>query len=301
MNMRNTVNALFTVTTPTTTVAERDHRHKVRMAHGIIVFICLAGKTTVDLKVKDKTLLDLLRPGPVALEPTGQSNVRALDKWHDGVPDYLVNVYDWAYVTPKWVDLLDRNNVVRFLLFGNDTRLMRCYLDEIRPGMKVWQVAHVYGDLVRRVAARVGPTGDFHLTDITPIQIEHGRSKLATFPWARVIRADAGTFDSGTDYDLICSFFLLHEVPDEKKRQIVDHVLEMLPPGGKALFVDYHRPAWWQPVRWVLKCVNAWLEPFADGMWRHEIRDYASCPERFTWRKRTFFGETYQVVWVEHA
>lgn len=172
---------------------------------------------------------------------------------------------------------------------------------QIRPGMKVWQVAHVYGDLVRHVAARVGSTGEFHLTDIAPIQIQHGRNKLAAFPWARVIRADAGTYDSGTDYDLICSFFLLHEVPDEKKRQIVDHLLERLPPGGKALFVDYHRPAWWQPVRWVLKCINAWLEPFADGMWRHEIQDYASCPERFTWRKRTFFGDTYQIVWVERA
>ena len=261
----------------------------------------MAGRSTVDIKVKDETILDLLKPVRAAFEISEQPITRVIDEWHDDVPDYLVKVYDWAYITPKWVDLLDRNTVVRFLLFGNDKRLMRCYLDEIKPGMKVWQVAHVYGDLVRHVAARVGHTGEFHLTDITPIQIEHGGNKLAAFPWARVIRADAGTYDSGADYDLICSFFLLHEVPDEKKRQIVDHLLEMLPPGGKALFVDYHRPAWWQPVRWVLKCVNVWLEPFADGMWRHEIQDYASCPERFTWCKHTFFGDTYQIVSVERA
>ena len=257
------------------------------------------GENNGYLKVKDKTLLDLLRPEQIELAPVGQSHVWVPDEWNDGVPDYLVNVYDWAYVVPKWVDLLDRNGVVRFLLFGNDTRLMNCYLDAIQPGMKVWQVAHVYGDLVQRVAARVGPTGEFNLTDITPIQIEHARKKLTTFPWARAIRADAGTFDSDTDYDLICSFFLLHEVPDEKKCQIVDHMLESLPPGGKALIVDYHRPAWWQPLRWVLKCVNARLEPFADGVWRNDIWDYASCPERFTWRKRTFFGDTYQIVWVD--
>lgn len=256
----------------------------------------------MDSKVKNKTLLDLFKPERlVAFELAGQSEGQARDIWHDGVPDYLVKVYDWAYVDPKWVDFLDRDIVVRLLLFGNDARLMRIYLDEIRPGMKVWQVAHVYGDLVRRVAARVGPTGEFHLTDVTPIQIEHGRRKLAAFPWARVVRADAATFDSGTDYDLICSFFLLHEVPDEKKHQIVDHLLERLPPGGKALFVDYHRPAWWQPVRWILKGVNGKLEPFADALWRHEIRDYASHPERFTWRKRTLFGGTYQVVKVERS
>lgn len=256
----------------------------------------------MDIKVKDETLMGLLRPERRAdFEPAGQSRGRAHHCWYDGVPDYLVDVYDWAYVDPTLAGWLDHRMVVRLLLFGNDARLMRIYLDAIRPGMKVWQVAHVYGDLVQRVAARVGPGGEFHLTDITPIQIEHGRNKLAAFPWAKVIRADAATYDSGTDYDLICSFFLLHEVPEEKKRQIVDHLLECLPPGGTALFVDYHRPAWWQPVRWILKGVNAWLEPFADALWQHEIRDYAGHAEHFAWRQHTFFGGTYQAVWVERC
>lgn len=256
----------------------------------------------MDIKVKDETLLGLLRPERgTESGPVDQSKGSARRHWYDGVPDYLIDVYDWAYVDPKWATWLDRSIVVRLLLFGNDVRLMRHYLDAIQPGMKVWQVAHVYGDLVQRVAARVGPGGEFHLTDITPIQIEHGRTKLAAFPWAKVIRADAATFDSGTDYDLICSFFLQHEVPEEKKRQIVDHLLECPPPGGKALFVDYHRPAWWQPVRWILKGVNAWLEPFADALWRHEIRDYASHAERFAWRQHTFFGGTYQAVWAERT
>src|SRR5574338_744796 len=125
----------------------------------------------MDTKVKDETLLDLLRPEQrAALEPVGQSPEHARHRWYEGVPDYLVDVYDWAYVDPTWAAWLDRRMVVRVLLFGNDVRLMRLYLDEIRPGLKVWQVAHVYGDLVQRAAARVGPAGDFHLTDVTPIQ-----------------------------------------------------------------------------------------------------------------------------------
>lgn len=86
---------------------------------------------------------------------------------------------------------------------------MRAYLNEIRPGMKVWQVAHVYGDLVKRVAQKVGPQGTFHLTDVTPVQIEHGSRKLAGMDWTKVIRGDAAEFagyGSG-GYDLICSFF----------------------------------------------------------------------------------------------
>ena len=59
------------------------------------------------------------------------------------LPAYMSEVYDWAYVNPRYVRWLDRNIVVRVLLFANDQRLMRAYLNEIRPGSRVWQVAHV--------------------------------------------------------------------------------------------------------------------------------------------------------------
>ncbi len=223
------------------------------------------------------------------------------DPYYDDVPQYMTEVYDWAYVDPKWVKVLDRNIVVRVLLFLNDQRLMRLYLDEIKPGMRVWQLAHVYGDLVARAAQRVGPKGVFHLTDITPIQIEHGSKKLAGMDWAKVIRSDAATFSGvGEDYDLICSFFLLHEVPDDKKREIVDHMLAKIPKGGKVVFVDYHNPKKWQPIRYILKLVNHCLEPFANALWENEIQHYASDASQFTWKKRTIFGGVYQCVVVEH-
>jgi len=226
----------------------------------------------------------------------------AIDPYYDGVPAYMTEVYDWAYVDPKWVHALDRIWVVRVLLFLNDQRLMRAYLNEIKPGMRVWQLAHVYGDLVTKAATKVGPSGVFHLTDVTPIQIEHGSRKLAGMDWTKVIRSDAADFagEEFVDYDLICSFFLLHEVPDAKKHEIVNNMLEKLPKGSKAVFVDYHNPAWWQPIRYILKLVNRYLEPFADALWKNDLSSYASHPERFTWRKKTFFAGVYQCVVVEH-
>ena len=226
----------------------------------------------------------------------------AIDPYYDGVPAYMTEVYDWAYVDPKWVHALDRIWVVRVLLFLNDQRLMRAYLNEIKPGMRVWQLAHVYGDLVTRVARKVGPTGLFHLTDVTPIQVEHGHRKLAGMNWTKVIRSDAAAFagEEFVDYDLICSFFLLHEVPDAKKYEIVNNMLEKLPRGSKAVFVDYHNPSRWQPIRYILKLVNRYLEPFADALWKKDISCYASNAERFSWSKKTFFGGVYQCVVVEH-
>lgn len=220
------------------------------------------------------------------------------EDYYQDVPEYMTQVYDWAYVDPNWVKWLDHNIVVKILLFANDQRLMRAYLREIEPGSKVWQVAHVYGALVQRVADRVGPNGVFHLTDVTPIQIEHGQAKLRDKSWSKVFWHDAGTFQSEHSYDLICSFFLLHEVPEDKKRQIVNNMLGQLRPGSKAVFVDYHKPAWWQPIRYILKIVNWWLEPFAEAVWHHEISEYASHPENYVWTKRTLFGGVYQVLTV---
>jgi predicted regulator of amino acid metabolism with ACT domain len=102
--------------------------------------------------------------------------------YYEGVPDYMTEVYDWAYVNPRRAALLDRNLVVSTLLFLNDQRLMRRYLQQIRPGMRVWQVAHVYGDLVQKAAAKVRKHGEFILTDITPVQVEHG---CASWPATR--------------------------------------------------------------------------------------------------------------------
>ncbi|MDR1827222.1 MAG: rhodoquinone biosynthesis methyltransferase RquA [Methylobacteriaceae bacterium] len=216
--------------------------------------------------------------------------------YYAGVPEYMIDIYDWAYVNPKHVEILDRNIVVWVLLFLNAGRLMRRYLDQIRPGMRVWQVAHVYGDLVKKVAAKIGPEGTFHLTDVVPAQIEHAQRKIGREPWVRIIRQDAASYKAEQPYDLACSFFLLHEIPEEKKFQVVDRVLENIGAEGRAVFVDYHGPALLHPIRPILKFVNWWLEPFAETMWNNSIPSYASHPEKYRWNKETLFGGVYQVV-----
>jgi len=212
------------------------------------------------------------------------------------LPAYMSEVYDWAYINPRHVRLLDRNSAVSVLLFGNAERLMRRYLEQIQPGGRVWQMAHVYGDLVSRAARKVGENGHFLLTDITGIQIAHARRKLAPYPWAQLVQCDAASWAPEKTYDLICSFFLLHEIPDARKRAVVDRALAGLAPNGAALFIDYHRPAWWQPAGWILRWVNAKLEPFAHSLWNTEIRDFATHADNYIWEKETLFGGVYQIV-----
>jgi ubiquinone/menaquinone biosynthesis C-methylase UbiE len=211
------------------------------------------------------------------------------------IPDYLRETYAWAYLSPRSVRVLDRPLVVSSILWGNYRRLLAALLAELEPGQRVLQPACVYGDFSTRLARFLGPHGGLEVIDIAPIQVQHCRRKLADFPQARVRLGDAAALQAGT-YDAISCFFLLHELPDHTKRLAVDALLAAVRPGGKAVFVDYHRPHPLHPLKPVTGLVFSLLEPFAGSLWRHEIEGFAGGSDAFTWSKETYFGGLYQKV-----
>jgi SAM-dependent methyltransferase len=209
------------------------------------------------------------------------------------IPAYLREVYGWAYLNRTNARLLDRDAVVSAILLGNNRRLRRALIGEIAAGQRVLHVAHVYGRLIPELAARVGPGGQLDVIDLVPLQAALCRRKLRGFPQARVRIADAAQPGDGV-YDVITCFFLLHEIPDERKRAVVDALLARVVPGGKVVFVDYHTPARWHPLRGLMRLVMGRLEPFAESLWHHEIAEFASVPGDYRWQKQTLFGGLYQ-------
>lgn len=214
------------------------------------------------------------------------------------LPDYLVKTYTWAYLTPASLYLLDNPIVLTTILWGNLPRLIRTACEEFKPGQRVLQAASAYGNLSPELAAQVGPQGRLEVIDVAPLQVAHVQRKLSEFPQARARVADATSPGPGI-YDGVCCFFLLHEIPDEEKRAVVDALLQRVAPGGKVVFVDYHRMRPWHPLRAPMQLVFRWLEPFAFGLVDREIRSFASNPEPFVWRKETYFGGLYQKVVAE--
>ncbi len=213
------------------------------------------------------------------------------------VPEYMKEVYDWAYVSDKNADLLDNPLTVSILLFLQDKRLLRKFLSEIEPGCKMMMMAHVYGPMVEKICNHVGKDGSFHLVDVTPVQVRHALKKLRDMPWAQVWQEDAATAGLG-DYDIMGSFFLLHEVPDEKKRDIIDNMLNRTRIGGKSVFIDYANPKKWQPIRYILTYINKHLEPFAPALWENSIEYFANEEKAkdFEWHVESIFGSVYQKV-----
>lgn len=215
------------------------------------------------------------------------------------IPDYLRDVYTWAYLTPLATQIFDRQVAVQTILWGNAQHLIDDVLAEIVPGDRVFQPAAVYGSLSRQIAEQVGSFGQLDVRDIAPIQVALTRRKLAGYPQAHVSWGDAAVPAPG-QYDVVACFFLLHEVPDDVKAQVVPAMLRLARPGGKIVFVDYHRPSAWHPLKPLMTKIFDWLEPFAHTMWRREIQEFAG-PLRadYTWRKSTRFGGLYQTVIVE--
>lgn len=211
------------------------------------------------------------------------------------VPAYLSDVYHWAYLSRRNASLLDRELVVSAILFGQHRRLQRAAFSDIEPGSRVFLPAHVYGGFLPNLAHHLGPLGSLDVADVSATQIDLCRKKVRGFPWVSVCRADA-RHPRGGPYDTICCYFLLHELPDSFKRSVVDALLNALRPGGKAVFVDYHKPNATNPLRPIIRLVFHLLEPFAHSIWEHSIEEFASGGDAFSWRKEIYFGGLYQKV-----
>ena len=209
------------------------------------------------------------------------------------LPAYLREVYNWAYLDRRNALLLDHEAVVTTILWGNSSRLRRALLAEISPGIRLFQASHVYGCLIPELANAVGPAGRLDIVDIAPLQAALCRRKLRGFPCARVRVADAAS--PGTEaYDVVVCYFLLHEIPDTYKHAVVDALLARVSPGGKVVFIDYHAPAPWHPLRGFMRQIFTRLEPFAESMWHHRIQDFAGDAGSYAWRTETCFGGLYQ-------
>ena len=155
---------------------------------------------------------------------------------------------------------------------------------EIERGQKVMQPASVYGSFGPNLAEHVGPEGQVDIIDVAKIQVNSATRKLEPYHWAQAHHANCLHWEKGP-YDVIVVYFLLHEVPDEVKHQVVDHMLSKVKVGGKVVFVDYAKPKWWHPLKLITK-----------GLWRNEIRDFAKESGHFSWRRETIFGDLFQKV-----
>src|SRR5262249_25258888 len=145
--------------------------------------------------------------------------------------------------------------LVSLILWGNYSRLRDAALNELGeslPGTTL-QVACVYGDLSDRIGKRAAAAqGRLDAVDVVPIQLQNLRRKLAPDTPARLMVMDSARLNlPNHSYDRAPVFFLLHEQPANVRRQTFGEVFRVVKPGGKVVIVDYARPRWWHPLRYL--------------------------------------------------
>jgi ubiquinone/menaquinone biosynthesis C-methylase UbiE len=256
---------------------------------------------------------DLTTPGAVraprqAIAAATQANPSAADLASappqggglNSVPRYLSTHYWWAYIHPYAVKLFERQWLVNLILWGNYARLRNAALKELGEPLSgsTLQVACVYGDLTARLsrhAAAAGGTLD--VVDVLPIQLENLRKKLPQGAPVRLLTMDSTELRvADHSYEQALVFFLLHEQPHHYRKRTLSEIFRVVKPGGKIVIVDYARPRWWHPLRYILRPVLAKLEPFALDLWRDDLSEWL--PESMAGRRRTnsYFGGLYQKV-----
>lgn len=125
----------------------------------------------------------------------------------------------------------------------------------LRGRQRVLEVGCGFGLFGCYFAAR-NPEVQWLGLDLNPGRIDMARKAAARLglPNARFRVADAReALELEADFDAVVMMDLLHHIPDESKRQLLDTVLSRLAPGGVLVIKDVTRkPSWKLFFTWVL-------------------------------------------------
>jgi len=117
---------------------------------------------------------------------------------------------------------------------------------DVRPGMRVLDIAGGTGDLVLRFARQTGPSGQVWLTDINGSMLREGRNRLLDAGLLLpIVQCDAEALPFPDDhFDVVTVAFGLRNMT-HKDRALAE-MRRVLRPGGRVLVLEFSRV--WAPL-----------------------------------------------------
>jgi len=212
----------------------------------------------------------------------------------NNLPPYLKNIYAWLYLNPTLYNLLDNSLILNILTLGYHHILTDEIKKEITPHTHVLQIGATLGGQIDKIYSSIGMLGSYTVIDIIPKLLENCREKHLD-QRINFIHANAAHTIKGK-YDTIICYMLLHELPPYTRTRVLNNIITALKPEGKAIFIDYHLPSSFNPLKYFIRAVNRLYQPFAESLWKNSIKDLTPQAEKCTWSQQSYFGGVYQKV-----
>ncbi len=215
------------------------------------------------------------------------------------LPVKVNGIYDWLYNKKDIYDFFDSPFLLNLITLGFHKKLSESVAREVKPGAQVLQMGCTFGLQIEELAYQVGENGSLTIIDNNKKQLMRCRRKYDyLFDNIRLKQADAAGLKTDKKYDNVVCYNLLHELPPLSKVQVVSNALAALKPGGKAVFVDYHNPCKWHPLRSLMRMFNRLYQPFAEKIWERGIDTYAQNVDvtDYFWTKSVYGLGMYQKV-----
>ncbi len=225
------------------------------------------------------------------------SNENTSSTEKESLPAYSDFLYGDVYNNLERSTFMDTKLSANLRTFFQYNTLVSSLLKNIKKDQKILQMGLVFGNEMDLVAQAIGAYGQYDIIDINPLQISRNQEKYGDiYPAMKIFRQDAATFKSTIKYDVVICFMLLQELPPVTKGKVINNALEALKDGGSVVFIDYHRPVFWHPLRYFVRMYNRLKHPFVEKLWDKEIDTYAKNKTKYSWLKSVFFGGMFQKV-----
>lgn len=190
--------------------------------------------------------------------------------------------------------ILDDDRVARLNSFYAYKKIIKDLLRDITKNAHVLQIGLTFGNEISAVYEKVHKHGKFDIFDVSEDQLEMARERYedyninimdynATLPWDE-------------KYDVVICYNLLHELPLKTRQKIMDNALRSLTNGGKAIFVDFAEPEFWNPLKWPLFFFNRLYRPFSESLWQEPLENFCELRDEFRWNHIYYHGRLFQKV-----
>src|SRR3989338_3723569 len=167
--------------------------------------------------------------------------MRLYKKFLDGMPEYLVHYYWWAYLWRWGIWFFDHQFVINAILYGQYDKLLKKTLAQVeaKPAAKILQLTCVNGKLTPSLL--FSTSNEVHLCDAATVQLQLARRKTLHIANhchpARMNAECLGYLDDAFDQEIV--FFLLHELQTEARHNAYAEIARVVRPGGSVLITEY--------------------------------------------------------------